>query len=336
MRLVATALAVFALSACAGHAADAPLPALKLDPARTTVSGLSSGAYMAQQVHVAYSDHISGAAFIAGGPYHCAQGTLQTALAQCMNPAADKGPTIATLAAFARAAAAAGQIAPLAGLAGDAVLILHGKADQTVGASLSRDSAELYRALAPQARVREDLARDFTHTFPTVAAGASCDTSAPPYVGRCGFDAAQEIFTTLYGKPSHAVADQARGELRRFDQDAYRDHGKDAFLAPTGYLYVPTTCATGQPCALHIAFHGCQQNADTVGEAFVREAGYNRWADAYDVVVLYPQTRSSLVPLNPKGCWDWWGYGGAHYDTREGLQLGAVAAMAAALGAPLR
>lgn len=321
-------------------AADGALPALALDASRTTVSGLSSGAYMAHQVHVAYSDRVAGAALIAGGPYHCAQGALQTALSHCMTPFASKGPDVAALARHAADAAKAGTIAPLSGLAGDRVLILHGKADQTVAESLSADAGALYRALTtfadPPLVLREDLARGFTHTFPTVDAGASCDTATAPYVGKCGFDAAAAIFESLYGKPARAAPAAAGGELRTFDQDALRP-GADAFLAASGYVYLPKACGDGtKTCALHIAFHGCQQNADAVGEAFVRDAGYNRWADAYDVVVLYPQARASMEPLNPKGCWDWWGYGGANYDTRDGVQLRAVAAMAAALGAPLR
>ena len=329
------AASVLAGAAPAARAADAALPKLKLDPARTTVSGLSSGAYMAHQMHVAFSDHVAGAALIAGGPYHCAEGKLETALARCMTPADGKGPDVDALARHAQAQAGAGAIAPLAGLAGDKVLVLHGKADRTVGESLSRDTAALYRMLAPKAVLHEDLARAFTHTFPTESAGASCETATAPYVGHCGFDAAGAIFADLYGKPPHAVKD-AGGELRGFDQDAFRTDGADAFLGAKGYAYVPKACAKGRTCALHIAFHGCQQNADTIGETFVREAGYNRWADAYDVVVLYPQTRATMTPLNPKGCWDWWGYGGENYDTRDGVQMRAVAAMAAALGAPLR
>lgn len=336
VRIAIPALVALILLAGSARGADRALPRLKLDPARTTVSGLSSGAYMAQQVHIAYSDHVAGAAFIAGGPYHCAQGSLQGALSHCMNPAADQEPDVAMLAGFARDAATAGQIAPLAGLAGDAVLILHGKVDQTVGQSLSTASAALYRMLAPQAKVREDLGRAFAHTFPTLDAGAACDASAAPYVGRCAFDAAAEIFAALYGKPSRA-ADTATGSLRSFDQDTYRPDGADAFLGATGRVYVPAACADGKKtCALHVAFHGCQQNVDTIGETFVRDTGYNRWADVYATVVLYPQTRASLAPLNPKGCWDWWGYSGAGYDTRAGVQMRAVAAMAAALGAPLR
>lgn len=325
----------------AANAAEATLPKLQLDPSRTTVSGLSSGAFMAHQLHIAYSDHVAGAALIAGGPYHCAQGSLQTALSSCMTPLASKGPDVAALARHAAEAAKSGAIAPLSGLAGDRVLILHGKADQTVAESLSADTGTLYRTLTafadPPLALREDLARGFTHTFPTIDAGASCETATAPYVGKCGFDAAAAIFESLYGKPPQAVPAQAGGELRTFAQDALRPDGVDAFLAANGYVYLPRGCADGtKSCALHIAFHGCQQNADTVGEAFVKDAGYNRWADAYDVVVLYPQARASMAPLNPKGCWDWWGYGGANYDARDGVQLRAVAAMAAALGAPLR
>lgn len=70
-----------------------------------------------------------------------------------------------------------------------------------------------------------------------------------------------------------------------------------------------------------VALHGCKQNADLVGKAFVEDAGFNRWADVYDVAVLYPQTRAVFAPLNPQACWDWWGYSGENYDTRAGVQL---------------
>jgi len=45
--------------------------------------------------------------------------------------------------------------------------------------------------------------------------------------------------------------------------------------------------------------------------------------------VLYPQAAASYSPFlfNPRGCWDWWGYSGAEYATREGAQIRAVKAM---------
>jgi hypothetical protein len=113
------------------------------------------------------------------------------------------------------------------------------------------------------------------------------------------------------------------GRLVRFDQ---REFG-DAYaisMADEGYVYVPPACETGR-CRVHVAFHGCRQGAEAVGERFVREAGYNRWADANHLIVLYPQAIARYWWIyNPRGCWDWWGYTGAKYATKEGAQIRAV------------
>ena len=53
---------------------------LNIDPDRVTVSGISSGAHMATQLHIAYSDLFSGAAILSGGPYNCAGNSLMTAM----------------------------------------------------------------------------------------------------------------------------------------------------------------------------------------------------------------------------------------------------------------
>ncbi len=321
------------LGACSGDKPVTALPMLKLDPSRTTVSGLSSGAYMATQVHLAFSDRIGGAALFAGGPYGCARGSLETALGQCLAPAADKLPDVTALADVVRGRAADGKLAALDGLAGDKVLVFHGALDTTVAAGVARAAAALYGQLGG-VEVAVDADRAIAHVLPTLDKGVACDKSESPYLGQCAYDGAAAAFATLYG-PAPAAAGAGDGELRRFEQGAYRTNGQDALMADSGFVYVPKACAAGETCGLHIAFHGCQQNADTVGEAFVRDAGYNRWADTYRVVVLYPQARASFAPLNPKACWDWWGYGGANYDTRDGVQLRWGAKAAAALGAPL-
>ncbi len=326
-------LTALAITACNSKPASAPLPKLKLDASRTTVSGLSSGAIMATQVHMAFSSHIAGVAMIAGGPYGCAQGSLETALSGCLNPSADKLPDVEGLVESAKSRAGSGAIAPLEGLVGDRVFVMHGKLDTTVAASISADAAEFYRKLGGST-VTEDNGREMAHTFPTESYGTACTTSEAPYIGKCGFDGAGEILSALYADTPVAAA-TADGELRSFDQKAYLPEGKDAMLADTGFVYVPKACAAGEICGLHIALHGCQQNADAVGKAFATDAGYNRWADARHLVVLYPQTRASYAPLNPKACWDWWGYSGTDYDTRQGVQLRWLANAASALGAPL-
>jgi poly(3-hydroxybutyrate) depolymerase len=49
------------------------LPAFNVDVAETSVSGVSSGAYMAVQFAVAHSRIVKGVGSVAGGPYGCAQ-----------------------------------------------------------------------------------------------------------------------------------------------------------------------------------------------------------------------------------------------------------------------
>ncbi len=65
---------------------------------------------------------------------------------------------------------------------------------------------------------------------------------------------------------------------------------------------------------------------------FVQEAGYNHWADANALIVLYPQVNKSKKPSNPAGCWDWWGYTGSNYAQRAGIQPKAIMAMVRRLG----
>ncbi len=320
------------------RAGDAPpLPTLKIDASRTAVVGLSSGAYMAAQVQLAYPELFPDAAIVAGGPYGCAGGKLEVALGSCMKgvPAPDVGALVAS----AGRRSAAREIGALKNLAHARVYLLHGRDDALVAPAVAEAGAQFYRRLRDATpglkgmQVHDDGQRAFAHNLPVAASGDDCDKSVAPYLGRCGFDAAGEIFAQMFGKPPRA-AGRAQGELRTFDQDALRPGGADAFLADTGYVYLPPACLAGKPCGLVVAFHGCKQNAAAVGKAFVEDAGFNRWADAYAVAVLYPQTRASFAPLNPQACWDWWGYSGADYDSRHGVQLRWLVNAVRALGMP--
>jgi hypothetical protein len=311
------------------------LSRLDIDPARIAIVGFSSGAAMAQQVHLAYSDRISGVVLVSGPPYQCAEGSLQLALSRCMKDAAP-GIDVARLAQRVQERASSGDLAPLEGLAGDRVVVIHGRGDALVPEATARAALDLYAALpvASQMSLRWDGSGEFAHVWPTLDAGGECGATAAPYIGHCDRDLAGETMEALYGAPP-GPATTATGDLRLVDLGRFSPAGIDPLLDGIGYQYLPRQCVAGERCGVLIAFHGCEQNSATVGEAFVRDAGFNRWADVHSVTVLYPQTRATYLPLNPKACWDWWGYSGADYDTRDGLQLRAVAGMAAALGAPL-
>jgi len=72
-RAIAGFAAAAAVAVAVGSAGAAErLGALPIDPAQVSVAGISSGAFMANQIHVADSAGVMGAAIIAGGLYACA------------------------------------------------------------------------------------------------------------------------------------------------------------------------------------------------------------------------------------------------------------------------
>ena len=81
---------------------------------------------------------------------------------------------------------------------------------------------------------------------------------------------------------------------------------------------------------LHIAFHGCKQGKEFIGDVYARHTGLNNWAEANKIIILYPQIKSSL-PSNGNGCFDWWGYLDQNYHTKKGTQMTAIAKMVQAI-----
>jgi len=96
-------------------------------------------------------------------------------------------------------------------------------------------------------------------------------------------------------------------------------------MAGKGVVYIPPDCGARRGCAIHVVFHGCEQNRARVGDALIRGSGFARWADANRLIVLFPQTVRSTV--NPKACWDWWGYTGLDFRERSAPQIAAIRAM---------
>ena len=92
---------------------------------------------------------------------------------------------------------------------------------------------------------------------------------------------------------------------------------------------MPAAILAAARCSLHVALHGCEQTMEQIGQDFAQHAGYIKWAEVNSIVVLFPQVRSS--PVNPKGCFDWWGYTGVDYASKLGAQMHAVHAMVARL-----
>ena len=304
-----------------------PLPALHAERSGITASGASSGGYMAVQLHVAHSARVAGVGVLGGGPYYCAQGSLFTALNNCMNPGIlTPPPQQALLKTETERLAAQGRIDPTTQLAGSRAWLFSGTHDRTVSPDVVHALHAFYLAYKVGVTLVKD--RPAGHGMVTEHAGNACATTEPPFIVHCEYDAAGELLNFLYGKLA-APGAKEDGRLLRFDQVAYAGGDAKAIsLDDSGFVYVPQRCAT-ERCRVHVAFHGCRQGAAEIGERFVREAGYNRWAEANGLIVLYPQAikRYSPFVFNPRGCWDWWGYTGATYHTQSGPQIRAVKAM---------
>jgi poly(3-hydroxybutyrate) depolymerase len=331
-RLVATLAALTSMTAACGQApatdpASGRLQPLPVDPASLTVSGLSAGAAMATQFHVAHSGLVSGAALVAGVPYNCSAGSIRHSLGRCMK--ADEPIPTANLVELTRQLGVDGAIDPVAGLAGDRVWILHGALDPYVQKPVADALQEYYEALVePASVVRVELA-NAGHTFPTARTDAKpCNVTEAPFLGNCDYDAASSLLTHLYG-PLNPGRPAAAGELVEFDQRPYAEASGSAGLADKGLMFVPRECRSGEEatCRLHVVFHGCKQGASLVGREFVLGSGYLEAAGANRVVLLFPQIEPSYQPLNPMGCWDWWGYEGDDFAVRSAPQIKAVRRM---------
>jgi len=325
---------------------------LILDRTQITVSGISSGAYMAQQFHVAHSSHVAGAGLIAGGPYACATGSyppyswldvtgLYAATSRCSdtNPwwFYDGPPDLEASLEATRREAHAGGVDDPAGLREDRVWLLSGGEDDTVPRDVVDVLAGYYLAFVPAEQLRYEKLDGAGHAMITEDFGNACGVSRTPFISDCDFDAAGALLAHLLGRLHPRASEASPRSLKTFSQEGFFDPDDDSVsLNRWGHVYVPAACQGGGTCRVHVAFHGCQQYQELVGDAFYARAGYNEWAESNAIVVLYPQTTSWSGSWfgdvgNPKGCWDWWGYSGNRFHRKDGKQMAAVAAMINAL-----
>ncbi len=320
------------------------LPALKADLSKTSVSGLSSGGYMAGQFQVAYSKTVIGAGIVAAGPFGCAKSEGADAFpfypaALALNFAQANGGCMAdSLSAFgvldsqrllkiATTLAQEGKIDPLENLKRSKVYLYSGESDRIVSAAVVRAARDFYLAAGvPPENVEFVSGRPGGHAFSTDGEGGACEKSDPPYVNDCRYDQAGEILRFIYGALAPKGKAQA-ADFKPFDQSAYAPSG--ASLAHEGVVYTPPDCRAEGKCRVHVVFHGCMQTRAEAGDAVIRGSGFADWAATNRIVVLFPQVAPST--LNPKSCWDWWGYTGLDYLSKDAPQMKAVAGMLAAL-----
>lgn len=302
------------------------LPKYNVSVNDVSVSGLSSGAYMAAQMHFAYSKTIKkGAGIVAGGPVYCSQGNVAIATGPCMANTGSRN--LPYLESVVDTWSGNGYIDPTSNLAASKVYLFSGTLDSTVKQPVMNDLNAMYAHYINPASItyRNNIAAE--HAMPTDFFGNSCSTNATPYIDNCNLDTAGDILKWLYGPLNAKNVGVLSGIFLEVDQAAFWGNHDPAThgMAGSGYVYVPPNCTAGQACKLHVAFHGCKQNVATVGVNFYQNAGYNRWADTNNMIVLYPQATTTAA--NPNGCWDWWGYDDVNFPAKSGGQMVAIKTM---------
>jgi poly(3-hydroxybutyrate) depolymerase len=329
-RALAAAAAFASGAACAAVA----LPGLNVDKSQTTVSGLSSGGFMANQLGYAYSSTFKGIGVFAGGPYMCAGHNNYTA---CMYNATVSSAMLGTMQTDINNWSGA-QIDAKANVAAQKVYMFVGTSDYTVGPNpMNAVQTQYTNNGVTSANLTYVQRASTAHVFPTdfdSTGNNACSSSASPYISNCGYDGAGAMFAKFYGALNARNNAPAAGNYIQFDQTPYV--ASNPGMETTGWLYVPSNCSSGATCKVHVALHGCQQNYDTIGDKFIKNTGYTRWADTNSIIVLFPQTKvdstsratsASGSLANSNGCWDWIGWYGTNFAQKAGTQMAAIKAM---------
>ena len=307
---------------------------------QTSVSGVSSGGYMAVQFDVAFSSILRGAGVIAGGPYYCAQGSLMAATSTCscvpFGCFWQSSTNVDQLITITDRNAGRGLIDGTGNLANHRIWMFSGTSDTAVPQRIMDDLFTYYRHYIRGEDIfyKKDIAAE--HAMPTDYFGNSCETRNDPFINNCNYDGAGQLLQWVYGNLNPKNTGQLGGAFVNFNQGEFIDQPNDHGMASDGWLYVPANCGSGQACKLHVVFHGCKQYETyryfaggagliTFGTTYVRNTGYNKWADTNNIIVLYPQATAG--GQNPNGCWDWWGYDDPNYAVKSGRQMAAVKRM---------
>ena len=342
-------IAIFAELLIAPVAAEdvvPPLAAYNADIRESSISGISSGAFMAVQFGMSWSSVMKGVGVIAGGPFYCAQGTAADEILGNLGPelratgACMKGPPPALDPLFKKTDewARRGDIDNPQNIAHQRIYIFASYNDLIVSPKLGETAYRFYLHYL-DGRSMGNLffqnAIGAGHSQVTMDYGLPCQANEGYFIDNCHYDQAGVILQHTYGMLNPKNTGALSGKFLTFDQrelTAPESPGSYS-MAEVGYAYVPATCAAQQPCRVHIALHGCKQNFQTIQTRYIEHAGYNEWADSNHIVVLYPQTavgdpRTDFgAPLNPFGCWDWWGYTNFNYAVKAGRQIETIKAM---------
>ena len=324
------------------------IPQLKMDlNAKSTISGLSAGAAWSVQFAVAFSKSVGGAAIFSGKCYHCMKGDCISNCssvhnAHCHDPESEWGiASVDSLVNLTRYAAGQGFIDDTLHMAHNRYYFFRGRSDTVYLEGAMNATLKYFSAFAPLENIRNEIDEiDAAHTIPTLHYGNPCTQQGRPFINNCGFDGAGQALQFLYNNSLRNRNDKDlpdQTSFMQFNQTALGSSGDGMF--DFGMAYIPRAClaksnTTGNGCRLHLHFHGTRMNIqgcdrlhrpwDCGQDEYGRyvstpdsaHSGFNNWAEANKIVVVYPQTSGDK--------WDNAGDSGDGYAWKSSAQMTTV------------
>lgn len=301
---------------------DKELPPIIPTPQIThwSVSGISSGAMMSAQIGMAHSQKIKGIGLMSSTTYGCSEGSLEIAKTHCMaNP--DKISTTKSL-KHVQKLVQSSHLDPIENIEHQKVFLFHGQLDPVVKISALNKNKLFYTKL--KATVKHKILSNLGHSIATKSHGSACEKTELPFLGNCNYDSVDEILGFILPLNKQNIEDQTTtvNSKNIYTLDLKKiipqEELMKAFINTDLQFYVPQACLH-KNCPGHIAFHGCLQSPEFVTQAFIEKSGYLQAAEKYNAIIFFPSVIKT--PNNPNGCWDWWGYTGSNFDTKEAPQI---------------
>jgi len=303
------------------------LRSYNIDPDKVFIAGISSGGFFGVQMQVAHSKTFKGAAIYAGGVYFCALDSVVTALVACGGEGL-YASTLAESELYLDQQSAAGTIDDERNLRRQPIYMWSGTADTVVKQAEMNDLQTEYEHYGARI-VKYDNAFAAEHGWESPDGELACGTLASPFMITCDigtrpYDSERIWMSAFFGPLRERNDRKLEGQLVNFDQTEFGAAATNS-MDTNGYVFVPRECSQYRRCGLVLALHGCLQTQADIGTKFITESGINEWADSNGVIVIYPYAiKSSTVPVNPQGCWDWWGYDDPNYALKSGTQTTIV------------
>jgi hypothetical protein len=319
----AAVIAVLAIAAAGLARAAAPLPRLNVDAAKTTVSGLSSGAFMANQLGYAYSAPSRASA--------CLPVALHVRRPQQLHGVHvqrdDQRSMLNTMQADINNWSGTSNDNK-SNVANQKIFMFVGTSDYTVGPNpMNGVQTQYANSGVPAANLTYVSGPAPRTSFPTdfdATGDNACNSSASPYISNCGYDGAGAMFAKFYGALNARNNAPPAGNYIQFDQTAF---STNPGLSPSrlglraGQLRRRRGLQGARGAArlpAELRHHRRQVHQE-----------YRLYAlgDTNSIIVLFPQTKvdntsrstsASGSLANANGCWDWIGWYGTNFAQKSG------------------